>query len=254
MPFEEHPRFPLQLPNSTRIWRYMDFPKFVSLLEYGSSFFCRVDKLGDAFEGSYPKAKIQANFLDLKSKNGKIESKRYRGELDESLEKSQRDMGKKQSQCAFVNCWHINQNESSSLWGLYGKDKGIAIQSTLGRLKSSFQNDKHRIYLFPITYKDYSVDVIDDISFSFSAIIHKRIQFDSEREIRALIFFLPTNENIQKYTNVDGINVNTSLDTLIENIYLNDSTGWLTDLLNRIVKRYNLSRNINKSSLTELPE
>ena len=36
----------------TRIWRYMDLPKFVSLLEKDAVFFSRADKRGDPYEGS----------------------------------------------------------------------------------------------------------------------------------------------------------------------------------------------------------
>ena len=37
------------------IWRYMDFTKFVSMLQKGGLIFSRADKLGDPFEGFYPK-------------------------------------------------------------------------------------------------------------------------------------------------------------------------------------------------------
>jgi hypothetical protein len=36
------------------IWRYMDFTKFVALLEARSLFFVRVAHLDDPFEGSFP--------------------------------------------------------------------------------------------------------------------------------------------------------------------------------------------------------
>jgi hypothetical protein len=36
----------------TRLWRYMDFAKFVSLLETRSIHFARADVLGDSFEGA----------------------------------------------------------------------------------------------------------------------------------------------------------------------------------------------------------
>ena len=36
----------------SRIWRYMDFTKYVSLLQHRGVFFGRADRLGDPFEGS----------------------------------------------------------------------------------------------------------------------------------------------------------------------------------------------------------
>lgn len=42
-------------PKDAILWRYMDFVKFISLLETNTLFFARADKLGDPFEGSFPK-------------------------------------------------------------------------------------------------------------------------------------------------------------------------------------------------------
>jgi hypothetical protein len=39
----------------TKIWRYMDFTKFISVLDTQTLFFSRIDLLGDKFEGSVPK-------------------------------------------------------------------------------------------------------------------------------------------------------------------------------------------------------
>ena len=44
----------IQLPEdlSSKIWRYVDLPKFLSLLEGASLYLARADRLGDPFEGS----------------------------------------------------------------------------------------------------------------------------------------------------------------------------------------------------------
>ena len=44
-------------PTNAKIWRYMDFTQFVSMLEHGGLFFfCRLDYLQDRFEGSLSRA------------------------------------------------------------------------------------------------------------------------------------------------------------------------------------------------------
>ncbi len=48
---EKHVLFRAPANESERIWRYMDFTKFVSMLHSESLFFCRADKLSDPFEG-----------------------------------------------------------------------------------------------------------------------------------------------------------------------------------------------------------
>lgn len=56
--------FPIEDEQST-IWRYMDFTKFVSLLDKGSLFLCRADNLEDPFEGSSSKIDVDAWKMDF---------------------------------------------------------------------------------------------------------------------------------------------------------------------------------------------
>jgi hypothetical protein len=51
MPYLSDGSFDQPEPDST-IWRYLDFPRFVSLLTTRSLFLPRADLLGDPFEGS----------------------------------------------------------------------------------------------------------------------------------------------------------------------------------------------------------
>jgi hypothetical protein len=45
---------PYEVPErSSSLWKYMDFVKYVSLLSKRALYFCRVDSLGDDFEGAY---------------------------------------------------------------------------------------------------------------------------------------------------------------------------------------------------------
>ena len=54
----EHYVFETPSDENVTIWRYLDFTKFVSLLDRQQLFFARVDTLDDPFEGSYPKGNI----------------------------------------------------------------------------------------------------------------------------------------------------------------------------------------------------
>ncbi len=42
-----------------KIWRYMNFTKFVNLIDSESLFFCRADKFHDKWEGVFPKKMIE---------------------------------------------------------------------------------------------------------------------------------------------------------------------------------------------------
>ena len=44
---------PKDVPASdAKLWRYMDFTKFVAMLNNKALYFCRLDHLGDPFEGA----------------------------------------------------------------------------------------------------------------------------------------------------------------------------------------------------------
>ncbi len=52
---KDHPVFKAPDNPEIPIWRYMDFAKFVDMLENDGLFMCRADKLGDPFEGTLSK-------------------------------------------------------------------------------------------------------------------------------------------------------------------------------------------------------
>ena len=53
VPIADHPDFQLPPGAAQRIWRYMDFTKFVSMLDSGGLFFAQAATLEDPFEGSF---------------------------------------------------------------------------------------------------------------------------------------------------------------------------------------------------------
>ena len=58
--YEANPIFVQPEGEDDRVWRYMDFTKFVSFIESRCLYFARADKLGDPFEGSLPKMTVAA--------------------------------------------------------------------------------------------------------------------------------------------------------------------------------------------------
>ena len=93
------------------LWRYMDFTKFVSMLESRSIYFCRTDLLGDDFEGSLTRAEAE-------------ERERFESRLREQhralvLHKSVGPKVRSEVQNSIVSCWHMNEYESMAMWRLY---------------------------------------------------------------------------------------------------------------------------------------
>ena len=57
--YKNHYAFELPENGNLKIWRYIDFEKFLSLITYTSLYFCRSDKLMDSFEGTIPQTTLK---------------------------------------------------------------------------------------------------------------------------------------------------------------------------------------------------
>jgi hypothetical protein len=246
--YKEHPVFK-KIPDDTKIWRYIDFAQFVSLLDTRSLHFIRVDRLEDPFEGIYSKANI------------KLAPEVYRNkipiEIIEKLTAFKKDGMKGLRACIVINSWHINDYESAALWELYSKkDQGIAIQSTFKKLVDSVKNYQEDIFIGPMNYIDYENDWLPESNL-FHLFTHKRKSFEHERELRALILRFPKHgdNSIDFSKNTfeeEGIDVPVDLDLLIERIYVSpEAEGWFMNLVKSVASRYNLNKQIQQSSLSE---
>lgn len=230
-----------------KIWKYMDFAKFISLLDRKALFFPRADKLGDPFEGSFPKINVTkrkgAFTTLLETKDLSTLSEFYRLFVKITV----------------VNCWHLNDHESDAMWKLYLQgNEGIAIQSTVGRLRSSLEDyEQDVIHIGKVAYVDYDDERIPDDT--LSPYFHKRRSFEHEKEFRAVIqrFKKKKNSKIDftKSPFQEGIYVPADLDTLIERVYLSPTCPpWQKEVAVSVVRRYGLKRKIRHSKLTEKPE
>ena len=230
MPYAAHSVFESP-PDNTRIWRFMNFQKFMSMLTNSSLYFSRLDKLGDPFEGLYSKARIQ------------FDEKVY--DSYDSSEAS--DYGKsviiwmhlapyKQRRTSFVNCWHMSDYETELLWSRYSfMDGGVAIQSTFERLKSCLKIP-HAVYIGIIKYKDWATEPTP-IGNLMNPIVTKRINYQDERELRAAIV---SSFDLRKQTQ-RVMNVPVNLIELIESIYVSPkSAHWVLQLIKSVLKKYDL--------------
>src|SRR3989339_740011 len=205
-----------------KIWKYLDFTKFVSLLETDSLYFAKANTMIDRHEGIFN----SDSKLSASCKNKKF---------------------KKTKNLVYLNCWHINKYESAAMWSVYlQSNEGIAIQSTRLRMEKSFQNKKHNIQLGEIKYTDYQKENIcnKDIFYPF---FHKRKSFEYEKEFRALIY--KKQESRER-----GIFIPIDIKTLIEKIYVAPTAEeWIKELVQSLVKKYNINVEVIKSNLFDDP-
>ena len=227
----------------------MDFTKFVSLIDSRCLYFVRADRLGDPFEGSWPRMNILARQLvpdDVpeKARAGFAKAMKTMGEIT-----------KRWPRYNAINCWNMNEHESAAMWKLYLKsDEGIAIQSTYRKLKQSLI-DKIKIHIGIVKYIDYETEWID-ASNLFSPFVHKRKSYEHEQEVRAIVTKWPADEkyDFKKDTIDYGLKIKTDIETLIERIYIAPSApDWFAELVKAVVTRYGYQFDIMYSRLDEKP-
>ena len=100
------------LPPDAILWRYMDFTKFVSLLDKQALFFVRADKLEDPFEGFWPTAN-RANLENL--------FERIPLPVRNTAQQTMHSFIKALPRFTLINCWHESPGESVAMWKLYSK-------------------------------------------------------------------------------------------------------------------------------------
>ena len=112
-----------------RIWRYMDFTKFVATVEYSGLFFPRCRQFDDPFEGSFPRANEPIRRESLVALN-------LRPELISARLSNRSAFYQWNRHWVLASCWHMGPCESAALWRLYSKTAdAVCIVSTYQRLR-----------------------------------------------------------------------------------------------------------------------
>lgn len=156
------------LSQSRNIWRYIDIGQFLSLMYRSALHFTRADLFEDEFEGSIPAP----------------------NHLPERL----RGFYRRNSEITNISCWNVSENESMLMWNS-NPDQTVAIQSTVGRLRTSFQDfDDYAIHFAKVDYVDFdtipfrSFEKTDDGGYRgnyLEPFQYKRPYFEGEEEFRA---------------------------------------------------------------------
>ena len=277
MPFEAHPLFEAPAEN-TKIWRYIDFTKFVSLLDVRSLFFVSADKLAqlDPFEGRFTNldAASEANFLKLRYSNlppEEWEKFGYKSEKELTfMQELHRESEPLRSQfdqgSIFINSWHWGEDESDAMWKLYiTGNNGIALRSTYKKLRESFEKSPERVFIGKVKYLDYNASRIPK-SDTFSPFLHKKTCYQHESELRAVVWDLeqidrshvnaPGNRTVTlKNPDLTGILVKSDIESLVEELYISPrAEKWFHDLVRSVAEKYGFKFAIKQSDIYSIPK
>jgi len=246
---ESTPLFQQPENPNVRLWRYVDFAKFVAMLERGGLWFARLDQLGDPFEGSTPAAAAQF-WKDM------IAQRPDREAIAKHNEGFLREMVRLNRNAAYASCWHLRDHESNAMWAQYAKvNAGIALQTTYARLRGALPENAA---LGMVRYIDYESEMIS-LQNILGFYMHKRREFEDEREVRALVWaheFNPATQ--QPFVRVDasvlGLNVPIDIQQAIENIVVAPGCqGWFHGLINSVLARYQVALEVQRSELERQP-
>ena len=232
--YEEHPDFDPP-PLDAVLWRYMDFTKFVSILDKRALFFPAADKLGDPFEGSIPEANVQLHPIVYKDL-----TEDQRRTLAQGLQALPR--------FALISCWHENIHESAAMWKLYARESdGIAIKTDFDSFKKSFTCSEN-IYIGKVSYIDYKCEIIPEGN-AFYLFLHKRKSFAHEHEVRAINLRNPNN-----YDDLAGVYYEVDLSLLIKEVIVAPfAPDWFLELVKSVTARYNFNFPVVKSTQADNP-
>ncbi len=238
------------LNGNPKLWRYMSYSKFQSLIETSSLYFCRLDKFEDQLECTQPNGSL--DFAIATQNPWQIFERQC---MDAKLYMLRN--------LTFVNCWHINDNENMFMWENYATchgNEGVAIQTDLNTIKKAVNKAQRKISDMRISYVDFKTHYVGYfMQDPFEFITLKDIKFMAENELRLITVedeypeieeddVCP--ENPKQYSTKTGELIPVDLNQLIQHIYLApNSTDRFAQLVKALIKSKGLDIEIIKSSV-----
>jgi hypothetical protein len=216
--YERNVQFPGPT-NTAIVWRYMPFVAFVDLLQRQKLFFTRLEKLIDPYEGFY-----SAEMKDVLA-----------GKVPKAVIKAAEKFSRR-NYC--VNCWHENDGESAAMWAVYSSADGVAVRSTVKRLKNSLGDEQRRVFISRVHYRSATAPAAAPLTL-------KRKSFEHEKEVR--IWCLEADRaNGQE----NGVYISVDLAALIEAVFVSPTAGsWITQVVQSTIALHGLNMKTVQSRL-----
>jgi hypothetical protein len=177
----QHPAFPQPDDLTTPLWRYMELWKFEWLTSASRLYMPRADIVAtacDLFEGTTPEGE-HAWWQQL-ADNAETAEQRATIEHNRSLLSRFAAVFVTRH---YLSCWYLSAYENAAMWERYGRTaEAVAIQTTYSMLRASLPS---HVELGLVRYIDYSTARLPSLNL-FECIMHKRIEYIDEREVRAV--------------------------------------------------------------------
>lgn len=250
-------------PGDTDIlWRYMDFTKYVALLEEQALFFSRASNFADRFEGSFP---LEQTSLSRLQEVIPVDDPNRHLMIAYALDAP--NVWESMRKWALVSCWHRGEVESAAMWKLYARsDAAVAIRTTVHRLREALGAPPPvpegfaggEAYHFGVVeYIDYQTGHIPAGNF-FAPLFRKRRSFEYEREVRVVMLRYPALEDgtldSERMPEDSGTAFPVDRNVLVEAVFVApEAPHWYSELVQKVSARYGLTAAVVQSSLDAKP-
>ena len=247
------------LNENQKIWRYLAFWKFESMLEKKAIFFSKAGEMQDKEEGRSPKMNLMAYLVEndptLPQDERREASREFRAtrQIEHRVEK-------KLQRRTFMTCWRIDDRESPKAWDEYiGNQEGVVVQSTYGKLKGCLKEryrvyadllrtgdlfEENSIFLEKVEYRGNYPDRIGNKTPQEYLRLYtgKQPSFKWENELRS--FLISQNE-----VDGSGCDVPVDLEYLIENVYVSPKVQNLLEKVKNLTEKCSLNVDVKNSNL-----
>lgn len=238
----------LETPNwNSVLRRYLDLPKFVSMLSNKALPMIRIDKFEDKWEG-FSAPLLEKEYYGFFGEDYKI-SDLERFEQGEQLRKFY-----------YASCWHMSDIESDAMWKLYmSGNEGLAIRTTYQRLIYSLRDVSQEFLIGKVRYTKPRPDLS-----MLLACMTKREPFAHEREVRVIWHDADAeqayrNKNVDSRFNPDEqpsvILFHCDFKQLIEEVTISPKAGlWFVPAIRDMLQKYGLTDvRVSQSALSGEP-
>lgn len=164
------------------VWRYLTFPKYVSMMVYGAIWFAKLKTLIDADEGAMPKIPDQ----EMTERLLQSEMIKNRPDFTEQIRNANRRNVEDGRELTLANCWFCSEGESASMWKDYAGSEGVAVVSTVGLLNQHVQCSPTYSLIGKVQYVDLNSHTMShyEANQAGERAFLKNKQFAAEQEIR----------------------------------------------------------------------
>ena len=254
------------ISDDTAIWRYMDLPKFVSMLATGGLWFTKAAKLlDDPYEGfcksehrEFPPDEVRSRDHDPTDVKEPLEISVER--MVAELSYISAEVCRNARDHLYVNSWCL-ASESMAMWQIYGSlAHGVAVKSSVGQYQRAarFEVPSSQYLLGRVEYHsdlESSADIRRDFSRGSIPMgsglwnhvltlgFHKRSCYGYENEWRAALYQDSRPE-------VPGVHIAFDLEQLISGVYVAPrAEEFFFDAVSSIMDKFLLLKPLKRSAL-----